>query len=49
MHPGWAAVAGITAARSHRNGFKRPTRPMKARFRFFDTHLQHRRADRSRR
>jgi hypothetical protein len=28
MHPGWAAVAGITAARLAQHGFKAPTRPL---------------------
>jgi len=41
MHPGWAAVAGITAARLAQNGFKAPTRPYEGRFGFFDTHIQH--------
>lgn len=41
MHPGWAAVAGITAAVLAQNGFKAPTRPYEGRFGFFDTHIQH--------
>jgi 2-methylcitrate dehydratase PrpD len=41
MHPGWAAVAGITAARLAQHGFKAPTRPYEGKFGFFDTHLQH--------
>lgn len=41
MHPGWAAVAGITAAVLAANGFKAPTRPYEGRFGFFDTHIQH--------
>lgn len=41
MHPGWAAVAGITAARLAQHGFKAPTRPYEGRFGFFETHLQH--------
>jgi len=41
MHPGWAAVAGITAATLAQNGFKAPTRPYEGRFGFFDTHIQH--------
>jgi 2-methylcitrate dehydratase PrpD len=41
MHPGWAAVAGITAARPAQHGFKAPTRPYEGRFGLFDTHLQH--------
>lgn len=41
MHPGWAAVAGITAAVLAEQGFKAPTRPYEGRFGFFDTHIQH--------
>ncbi|MDB5639398.1 MAG: 2-methylcitrate dehydratase PrpD, partial [Bradyrhizobium sp.] len=41
MHPGWAAAAGITAARLAQNGFKAPSRPYEGRFGFFDTHIQH--------
>jgi 2-methylcitrate dehydratase PrpD len=41
MHPGWAAVAGITAGVLAANGFKAPTRPYEGRFGFFDTHIQH--------
>lgn len=41
MHPGWAAVAGITAARLAQHGFKAPTRPYEGRFGLFETHLQH--------
>ncbi len=41
MHPGWAAVAGITAATLAQHGFKAPTRPYEGKFGFFDTHLQH--------
>src|SRR6516165_1036601 len=37
MHPGWAAVAGITAARLAQYGFKAPTRPYEGKFGFFDT------------
>lgn len=40
MHPGWAAVAGITAARLAENGFVGPSRPYEGRFGFFETHLQ---------
>jgi len=43
MHPGWAAVAGITAARLAQHGFKAPTRPYEGKFGFFDSHLQRRR------
>ena len=41
MHPGWAAVAGVTAAHLAQHGFKGPSRPYEGRFGFFDTHLQH--------
>lgn len=41
LHPGWAAVAGITAARLVQHGFKAPTRPYEGRFGLFETHLQH--------
>ena len=41
LHPGWAAVAGITAARLAESGFRAPTRPYEGRFGLFDTHLQH--------
>jgi 2-methylcitrate dehydratase PrpD len=41
MHPGWAAVGGITAAVLAEKGFKAPSRPYEGRFGFFDTHLQH--------
>jgi 2-methylcitrate dehydratase PrpD len=44
MHPGWAAVAGITASRLVEAGFKAPSRPYEGRFGLFDTHLQHRAA-----
>lgn len=41
LHPGWAAVAGITAARLAEHGFKAPTRPYEGRFGLFETHIQH--------
>jgi len=41
MHPGWAAVAGITAARLAQHGFRAPARSYEGKFGFFDTHLQH--------
>ena len=41
LHPGWAAVAGITAARLAESGFRAPARPYEGRFGLFDTHLQH--------
>ncbi len=39
FHPGWGAVAGITAAHLAKHGFKGPTRPYEGRFGLFDTHL----------
>lgn len=39
FHPGWGAVAGITAAYLAKNGFKGPTRPYEGKFGLFDTHL----------
>lgn len=44
FHPGWAAVAGITAGVLAQSGFKAPTRPYEGRFGFFDTHIQHKSA-----
>jgi 2-methylcitrate dehydratase PrpD len=40
FHPGWAAVAGITAARLAQHGFVGPSRPYEGRFGLFETHLQ---------
>ena len=40
FHPGWAAVAGITAARLAQHGFVGPSRVYEGTFGFFDTHLQ---------
>jgi 2-methylcitrate dehydratase PrpD len=40
FHPGWAAVAGITAAYLVRHGFVGPSRPYEGKFGLFDTHLQ---------
>ncbi|MDE2405090.1 MAG: MmgE/PrpD family protein [Sphingomonadales bacterium] len=40
FHPGWGAVAGITAAHLAQAGFKGPTRPYEGKFGLFDTHLQ---------
>jgi 2-methylcitrate dehydratase PrpD len=40
FHPGWAAVAGITAARLAEHGFVGPSRPYEGKFGFFETHLQ---------
>ena len=39
FHPGWGAVAGITAAQLVKHGFKGPSRPYEGRFGLFDTHL----------
>ena len=39
FHPGWGAVAGITAARLAQGGFKGPTRPYEGKFGLFATHL----------
>ncbi len=39
FHPGWAAVAGITAARLAQHGFVGPTRPYEGKFGLFETHL----------
>jgi 2-methylcitrate dehydratase PrpD len=39
FHPGWGAVAGITAARLAQHGFKGPSRPYEGKFGLFDTHL----------
>lgn len=40
FHPGWAAVAGITAARLAQAGFKAPTRAYEGKFGFFHAYLQ---------
>jgi 2-methylcitrate dehydratase PrpD len=39
LHPGWAGVAGITAAHLARAGFKGPTKPYEGRFGLFKSHL----------
>lgn len=39
FHPGWGAVAGITAAHLARSGFKGPSRPYEGKFGLFETHL----------
>lgn len=39
MHPGWAAVAGLTAATMARHGFKGPHQPYEGRFGVFNSHL----------
>lgn len=45
LHPGWGAVAGITAAQLAKHGYEGPTRPYEGRFGLFETHL-HGEADR---
>lgn len=40
LHPGWGALAGITAAQLVRHGFAAPERPYEGRFGFFETHMQ---------
>lgn len=45
LHPGWAAVAGMTAAQLAATGFKGPSRPYEGRFGLFETHLQHHAGD----
>lgn len=40
FHPGWGAVAGITAATLAQNGFIGPRRPYEGKFGLFETHLQ---------
>jgi len=40
MHPGWGALAGITAAHLAEAGFAGPRRPYEGRFGLLDTHLQ---------
>lgn len=39
MHPGWAAVAGYTAATMARHGFAGPREPYEGRFGLFPSHL----------
>ena len=39
VHPGWAGVAGITAAQLARAGFKGPTKPYEGRFGLYKSHL----------
>ena len=39
MHPGWAAVAGITAAALAKQGFVGPKRPYEGRFGLWNSHL----------
>jgi 2-methylcitrate dehydratase PrpD len=40
FHPGWGAVAGITAATLAQHGFVGPTRPYEGKFGLFQSHLQ---------
>jgi len=40
FHPGWGAVAGITAAFLARSGFVGPTRPYEGKFGLLESHLQ---------
>jgi 2-methylcitrate dehydratase PrpD len=39
FHPGWGAVAGITAAHLAGHGFVGPSRPYEGKFGLFETHL----------
>jgi 2-methylcitrate dehydratase PrpD len=41
LHPGWAAVAGITVANLARSGFVAPTKPYEGRFGLYRSHLSH--------
>lgn len=41
LHPGWAAVAGITAASLARGGTIGPTKPYEGRLGIYNTHLHH--------
>lgn len=41
LHPGWGALAGITAAYLARAGFVAPSRPYEGKFGLFDSHLHH--------
>jgi len=45
MHPGWGAMAGITAAHMAGAGFHGPDRPYEGKFGFFDAYLQARAAE----
>lgn len=40
LHPGWGAMAGISAAHLVQQGFKAPQRPYEGKFAFFETHMQ---------
>lgn len=39
LHPGWGALAGITAAHLAQHGFVAPGRPYEGKFGLFDSHL----------
>jgi 2-methylcitrate dehydratase PrpD len=45
FHPGWGAVAGITAATLAKHGFVGPSRPYEGKFGLFESHLQAHLAD----
>jgi 2-methylcitrate dehydratase PrpD len=45
LHPGWGALAGITAAYLARSGFVAPTRPYEGKFGLFESHLHEGTAD----
>jgi 2-methylcitrate dehydratase PrpD len=45
LHPGWGALAGITAAHLARSGFVAPTRPYEGKFGLFESHLHEGSAD----
>jgi len=45
MHPGWAGVAGITAASLARGGFIGPSRAYEGRFALFKSHLHEQEAE----
>ena len=45
LHPGWAGVAGITAAHLARNGYVGPTKTYEGRFGLYQSHLQERKND----
>ena len=41
LHPGWAGIAGITAAHLARNGYVGPTKTYEGRFGLYQSHLSH--------
>jgi 2-methylcitrate dehydratase PrpD len=45
IHPGWAGVAGITAAALAQHGFVGPTRVYEGRFGLFKSHLHEKEAE----